>query len=185
MMRTKTWGALAVVVMLAAALVVAPASAGKKKRMKVPETPEIPTSFLPESLQVPPAAEAAVSQWWTPAESLTVVAVFLQLTPEQVDSLTSLLRQRHDVIVPLVQEINERQRQILEQLQSGAPDPLAIGTLVIEIHQYLQEVREAQATFMGGFLGLLNDEQRRRYEAIRLAERLQPFLPAFRTLRLL
>lgn len=185
MMRTKTLGALAVVVILSAALLVAPASAGKRKRSAVPATPAIPTNVLPESLQVPPQAESLIGQWLSPAESLAVVAAFLELTPEQVSALTTLLQQRHQALAPLIQEIVARQQQIGDQLQSGAPDPLAIGTLVIEIHQYLQQVHEVQATFMQDFLTLLNDEQRRRYAAIRLTEQLQPFLPAFRTLRLI
>jgi len=184
-MRTKYLVTLAVVLILAAALVVAPASAGKKKRNAVPATPAIPTNVLPESLQVPPGAESLLGQWLSPAESLAVVAAFLELTPEQVSALTALLQQRHQAIAPLIQEVVTRQQQIAEQLQSGAPDPLAIGTLVIEIHQYLQQVREVQVTFMQDFLNLLTEEQRRRYAAIRLAEQLQPFLPAFRTLRLI
>jgi len=184
-MRTKYLVTLAVVLILAVALVVVPASAGKRKRAAVPATPAIPTGVLPDSLQIPPGAESLIGQWLSPAESLAVVAAFLELTPEQVSSLTTLLQQRHTAIAPLIQEIVTRQQQIAEQLQSGAPDALTIGTLVIEIHQYLQQVHGVQATFMQDFLNLLNEEQRHRYAAIRLAEQLQPFLPAFRTLRLI
>ena len=184
-MRTKYLVTLAVVLFLAAARGAAPAAAGKRKRNAVPATPAIPTNVLPDSLQVPPGAESLLGQWLSPAESLAVVAAFLELTPEQVSALTALLQQRHQAIAPLIQEVVTRQQQIAEQLQSGAPDPLTIGTLVIEIHQYLQQVREVQVTFMQDFLNLLTEEQRRRYAAIRLAEQLQPFLPAFRTLRLI
>src|SRR3990167_1775326 len=157
MKRTKAFWALAVVLILAAALLVA-------------APPAIPTNVLPESLQIPPGAESLLGQWLSPAESLAVVAAFLELTPEQVSSLTTLLQQRHTAIAPLIQEIVTRQQQIAEQLQSGAPDALTIGTLVIEIHQYLQQVHGVQATFMQDFLNLLNEEQRHRYAALGLAE---------------
>ena len=183
MNRTKAFATTALVLFLAA-LLVTPAGAAKRRR-SVPATPEIPTSAMSQSLQVPPSVEALVAPGLTPAESLRVVAAFLELTPEQVSSLTTLLQERHQAIVPLLQEIHTRQQQIADQLQSGAPDPTVIGNLVIEIHQFLQQVYQAQATFMQGFLNLLNDEQRRRYEALRLAEQLQPLLPAFRTLRLI
>src|SRR3990167_5401890 len=91
-MRTKYLVTLAVVLILAVALVVVPASAGKRKRAAVPATPAIPTGVLPDSLQIPPGAESLLGQWLSPAESLAVVAAFLELTPEQVSSLTTLLQ---------------------------------------------------------------------------------------------
>lgn len=172
-------------IFLLAAAALAPAASAKKKKVKVPDMPEIPASVLPESLAVPSTADDLVGDWSRPADALEVVAAFLQLTVEQKSSLVTLLQQRHAALAPLIQEINARQQQISQQLNSGAPDPTVIGNLVIEIHQFLQLVQQTQQTFFQAFRNLLNDEQWRRYEIIRLADRLRPFLPAFRTLRLI
>lgn len=188
MKRGKVLFSLLLVLVLCATLLVAPASAGKRgKRGKsqVAPTPDIPASVFPESLQVPEAAESLVSQPDSPAEALHLVAAFLQLTPDQVGSLKTLLRQRRQAIVPLVQEIVKRQQEIHLQLNSGSPDPATLGQLLIEIHEFLQLVRQAQETFLQAFNNLLNEEQQRRYGAIRVAERLQPFLAAFQSLRLI
>lgn len=161
------------------------AAAGKRKQRSVPLTPEIPENVLPPSLQLPVVPESLTSSVGSPTDALQVVAAFLELTPEQVSTLRSLLEQRHETIVPLIQQIAEKQQQIAEQLSSGAPDPATIGQLVIEISQLIQQVHQAQASFLEAFNNLLNEEQRRRYQAIKLAELLQPLLPAFRLLRLI
>lgn len=160
-----------------------PASAGQKAEppgFPMPPVPEIPDDIVLKSLVLPQAPEDG-----PPADPLRVVAAFLQLSEEQVESLRELLEERHETVEPLARAIAERERLIQEQLNSSAPDPATIGQLVIEIHQHRQLIRQAQETFLQAFTSLLNEEQQRRYHALQMAERLQRFLPAFRVLRLL
>lgn len=117
-------------------------------------------------------------------KALRAVAKFLQLRPDQVEDLIELLQLRREAVVPLLQQIADRERQIRDLLASGG-DPAAVGQLVIEIHQFYELIQRAQGDFMAGFQALLEDNQRQRLEAVRLALRLQPILPAFRALHLL
>lgn len=160
------------------------AAAEKRGQGSVPQIPEIPTSDLPPSLEIPFVAQALATEEG-PEYALRVVAAFLELTDEQVASLTTLLEQRNEAIAPLVEEIHARQQQLAEELQSGNPAPGTVGQLVIEIHQFGELIRQAQQSFLESFTSLLNQEQQRRYQAIRMAERLRRFLPAFERLRLI
>lgn len=119
-----------------------------------------------------------------PSQALQVVAGFLNLNSDQVQALQLLLRARQQAATPLLQGIAERERRIQELLDSGG-DPAEIGGLVVEIQRLRQGVAQAQAEFLARFAGLLNQDQQQRWSAVQMAERLQPFLPAFQTLRLL
>jgi hypothetical protein len=115
---------------------------------------------------------------------LAVVAQFLSLAPEQIEALAQSLRERQEALAPIQQEIARREQRIRELIASGG-DPAEIGRLVIEIQQLRQLAEAAQAAFLARFQSLLNDEQRRRWQQVQVAARLQPALPAFQALSLL
>lgn len=115
---------------------------------------------------------------------VAVVARFLHLSPDQVQAFTQLLRQRQETIGPLLVEIARREERIRELIATGG-SPAEIGILVIQIHRLRQQVEAAQAQFLAAFGSLLDEEQRRRWEQVRMAARLQPVLPAFQALQML
>lgn len=115
---------------------------------------------------------------------LAVVTEFLSLATEQVQVLVQLLRERQETLPPILQEIGKREQWIHELIASGG-DPAAIGRLVIEIHQLRQLAEATQAQFLGRFQSILNDEQRARWQQVRVAAGLQPVLPAFQVLQIL
>ena len=115
---------------------------------------------------------------------LAVVTEFLGLAPEQVQVLVQLLRERQETLPPILQEIAQREQRIRELIASGG-DPAAIGRLVIEIHQLRQLAEATQAQFLARFQSILNDEQRGRWQQVRVAAGLQPVLPAFQVLQIL
>jgi len=119
-----------------------------------------------------------------PANALRAVAGFLRLSPEQVGTLGQLLQAREDEAAPLLRGIAERQWRLHELLASGG-HPLEIGVTVVEIHELKEGVVRIQAEFLSRFDSLLTADQTERWRAIQTSERLQPILPAFRTLRLL
>ncbi|MGH9788970.1 MAG: hypothetical protein ACRD4U_09745 [Candidatus Acidiferrales bacterium] len=149
------------------------------------ETMEAVASLVqaPSSSSVAGATSAAEASL-DPGQALYIVAQFLQLTPNQVEALTELLRMRQETIVPLLQQIAAREQQIQALLQSGG-DPAAIGQLVIEIYQLKQLIERAQQDFLAAFLNLLDSTQRMRVRAVMQAAKLQPVVEAFRTLHLL
>jgi hypothetical protein len=115
---------------------------------------------------------------------LAVVTEFLSLATEQVQALVQLLRERQETLPPILQEIGKREQRIRELIAFGG-DAAEIGRLVIEIHQLRQLAEAAQAQFLARFQSLLNDEQRARWQQIRVAAGLQPVLPAFQVLQIL
>jgi len=115
---------------------------------------------------------------------LQAVVRFLQLRPDQVEALEELLAARREAVAPLLQAITEREKRLRQLLESGGTPP-DIGQVVIEIHELQKQVVQAQHVFLAKWQELLDEEQRQRLEAVRLAARLQPVLPAFQQLNLL
>jgi hypothetical protein len=56
--------------------------------------------------------------------------------------------------------------------------------VVIQIYGLQQQVAQIQQAFLMNFMNLLNPDQQQKLQAIRIAEQLQPILPAFQQLSL-
>jgi Spy/CpxP family protein refolding chaperone len=133
-------------------------------------------------------ATEAGAEAWRSAECegapLAVVAGFLSLAPEQVQALRHLLQERQRALAPIQQAIAAHE-QLIRLLIATGGDPARIGRLVVEIHQLRQLAEGVQARFLTGFESLLGDEQRERWQQVRVAATLQPVLPAFQALQVL
>jgi len=130
-----------------------------------------------------PAVEAAPAPECDGAP-VAVVAQVLRLAPEQVHAFAQLLQARQATVGPILREIALREQRIRE-LVAGGGNPAEIGVLVVQIHQLRQAAAAAQEQFLAAFAGMLNEEQRRAWEQVRVAARLQPVLPAFLALQVL
>ena len=118
------------------------------------------------------------------AAPVAVVARFLHLSPEQGQAFGQLLQARQATLAPILQQIAQREQRIRELVAAGG-NPAEIGVLMLQVHQLQQTAAAAQAQFLTAFAGLLTEDQRRQWEAVRLAVQLQPVLPAFQALQLL
>src|SRR5262245_30537858 len=118
------------------------------------------------------------------ANPLAVVARVLQLAPEQVQAVGQLLQARQAALAPILLQIAQREQRIRELVEAGG-NPAEIGVLMLQVHQLQQAAAAAQSQFLAGFAGVLNDEQRQRWEQVRIAAQLQPVLPAFQALQIL
>ena len=116
-------------------------------------------------------------------KSAAFVAEFLELSQEPLQNTERLLVERHQLAVPLQQQISVLNQKLEVLLEAGgsAED---IGHLLLEIHGRHQALESIQADFLSQFVGQLVGEQRARYAAAHRAESLRPILPAFRRLRL-
>jgi len=123
---------------------------------------------------------ATVGNDQTPFE---VVVQFLQLSQGQAQQLQQLLQARQTVVTPLLQTIQQLTQQLQALLQSGG-SPAQVGTVVIQIYGLQQQVAQIQQVFLTNFMNLLNPDQQQKLQAIRIAEQLQPILPAFQQLSL-
>lgn len=140
-------------------------------------------SPLPGSAQGPAPATLAETPN-DPSNALQTVIRFLQLRPDQVEQLQQLLQARQEQLAPLLQGIAERENRLRELLDSGGSPP-DVGQVVIEIHALQAQAAELQASFLANFENLLDPAQRQRLDALRLAARVKPLLPAFQQLQLL
>lgn len=115
---------------------------------------------------------------------LKAIAQFLQLRPNQIEALVGLLQSRRSALVPLLQGLEEREKQLTQLLESAGPPP-NIGLLVIQIHSLQKQVMLVQHRFLTNWQNSLDPEQGQRLEAVRMAAQLQPILSAFHQLALL
>ncbi len=118
-----------------------------------------------------------------PYPPLQLVVQFLQLTPAQVDQLEQLLEGRQAALAPLVQAVQQLENQLGALLQSGGT-PAQIGQTVIQIYMLQQRILQVQQVFLSQWVNLLDQDQRQRLDAVRLAVALQPVVPAFQQLQL-
>ena len=115
---------------------------------------------------------------------VAVVVQFLGLRTDQLPALQQMLQERQQAVAPLLQEIAMREQRIRE-LIAGGGEPSEIGVLVLQIHQLRQQVENAQGAFLARFEGLLDTEQRVRWQHVRMAARVSPVVPAFQALQML
>ena len=112
------------------------------------------------------------------ASPLQVVGDFLQLQPGQVSELDQLLQARQATLVPLLQTAQALIQQLGNLLNSGG-NPAQVGAVVIQIHAVQQQMAQAQQSFLGHFVAILDAEQLQKLQAVQIAAQLQPILPAF------
>jgi hypothetical protein len=109
---------------------------------------------------------------------LQVVADFLQLQPGQVSELDQLLQARQATLVPLLQTAQALTQQLGNLLNSGG-NPAQVGAIVIQIHALQQQAAQAQQSFLGHFVAILDAQQLQKLQAVQIAAQLQAILPAF------
>lgn len=104
---------------------------------------------------------------------------FLALEPDQVDAWDTLWADHRAAEEPLRQQIADVQTLIDDLFAAGVPDPADLGVLVIERHDLGEALIDVHVIYVEGFQALLDEEQVRRLHEIRVAERIQRWIPAF------
>ena len=127
---------------------------------------------------------AEESEDYVPAP-IRVVSAFLELTEEQVNNLIILREDLHTTVAPLIEAKKGLQEDLKAELSSDEPSADYVGELVIEIHFFKSQIKEAHMAYIGSFEAMLEDAQLRKYGAIKLAVRLQKIIPAFEKLGLI
>jgi hypothetical protein len=67
---------------------------------------------------------------------------------------------------------------------AGVPDPAELGLLVIERHDLGEDLLDVHRIYVEGFQMLLDDEQTGRLHQIRVADKIQRWIPAFKAFEL-
>jgi len=113
-----------------------------------------------------------------------LVIEFLELDADQIASWEILWVDHRAAEEPLHQQIVSVQAMIEDQFASGAPDPTELGLLMIERRDLGEALIDVHVVYLEGFEFLLDEEQARRLREIRIAERIQGFIPAFKAFQL-
>lgn len=110
---------------------------------------------------------------------------YLELTPDQVAVWDQLVADFEADAEPLREAIAEVQTQIDELFAGGDPDPFELGELVIERRDLVEQLAQVRMVYVDGFEALLDEQQSKKLNLIRRADRVEPLIPAFRVYGLL
>jgi len=109
---------------------------------------------------------------------------FLDLDQAQVESWDTLWADHRAAEEPLHQQIADVQAQIDDLFATGSPDPAELGLLIIERRDLGDALVDVHVIYVEGFQSLLDEEQSRSLGEIRIAERIERWIPAFTALEL-
>jgi len=113
-----------------------------------------------------------------------LVIEFLDLDANQVAAWDVLWADHRAAEEPIRQQIAAVQALIEDQFASGAPDPTELGLLMIDRRDLGEALIHVHIVYVEGFEFLLDDEQAHRLREIRVAERIQGLIPAFKMVEL-
>lgn len=112
------------------------------------------------------------------------VISFLQLDAAQVDAWDVLWADHRADEQPLRQQIADLQAEIDALFAAGVPDPAELGLLVVERHDLGVALADVHRFYVDGFEDLLDAEQADRLREIRIADRIEPWIPSFKAFEL-
>ena len=109
-----------------------------------------------------------------------LVVEFLELDTDQIAAWEVLWADHRSAEEPLHQQIADVQAMIDDLFAGGDPDPTELGLLMIDRRDLGEALIDVHVVYLEGFEFLLDEEQARRLREIRIAERIQGFIPAFK-----
>jgi len=113
-----------------------------------------------------------------------MVIEFLKLDDVQAAAWDVLWADHRTAEEPLRRQIADVQAMIEDLFAAGAPDPAELGLLMIDRRSLGEALADVHIVYVEGFEFLLDEEQARRLREIRIAERIQGFIPAFKAFEL-
>lgn len=119
-----------------------------------------------------------------PPEPVVLVVNFLGFSEAQAGQFVQLLEARGQAAKALAQQIGAKQKQLDNLLNGAAPDPAAIGKLLLEIRALSQQDGEILKNYHEKFVQMLTDEQKQKVGMVAQAAQLLPAVNAFIALQL-
>lgn len=114
-----------------------------------------------------------------------LVIEFLQLDEGQVEAWDILWTDHREAEEPIKQQIADVQQVIEDIFAAGSPDPTELGFLMIDRRALGEALKDVHVVYVEGFQFLLDEEQARRLHQLRVADRIQRFIPAFKIFELI
>ncbi len=114
-----------------------------------------------------------------------IVATFLGFTEEQAQQFRQLLEQREQAAHDLAQQLGSKQRELEQLVNSAAPDPAAVGRLLLELRALQQQAGQIVRAARERFVQLLTPEQKEKLGQVEQAAQLLPAITAFIAVQLI
>jgi uncharacterized membrane protein len=111
-------------------------------------------------------------------DPVSVVAHVLELADDQITAWTTILHAREAALQPIAQQAQAKQQAIAQALAGNNPDPLAVGSAIIDLTRLQGQAAAVNAQSATEFEHLLTPDQQQRLEGIRGAAQVCPIVPA-------
>jgi uncharacterized membrane protein len=116
---------------------------------------------------------------------IVLVTNVLQLSPDQTHALIAMIQARDAALQPIAAKLQANQEALGKLLDSPAPDPAAVGLLLIEIRAGEKQANAVAHDAAASFEQVLTQEQLDRLQFVRQAAQAEPAIPAFKAVGLL
>ena len=114
-----------------------------------------------------------------------LVIEFLQLDEYQIEAWDVIWTDHREAEEPIKQQIADVQQAIEDIFAAGSPDPAELGLLMIDRRVLGEALKDVHVVYAEGFQFLLDEEQAQRLHQLRVADRIQGFIPAFKLFELI
>lgn len=94
---------------------------------------------------------------------------FLELTDEQIDQARSLFEGTRELTQPIREDLRATHRELRTLLDTDAPDANRVGSLVLEMHDLREQLRQSRELAFEDFRALLTPEQLDKLETLKEA----------------
>jgi len=111
-------------------------------------------------------------------DPVSVVAHVLELGDDQITAWRAILHARETALQPIAQQAQAKQQAIAQALGGNNPDPLAVGSAIIDLTRLQGQAAAVNAQSATEFEQLLTPDQQQRLEGIRGAAQVCPIVPA-------
>lgn len=138
-------------------------------------------AFAGQEPAEPPAAGAETAA--DLRAPLGAITEYLDLTAEQKDAWSAIFRDTAAKVHPLREQLRAKEQALRELLASAAPDPAAVGTLVLEGKGLRDQIAALEDAKSAALLATLTPDQVAKVDAVAAAAELCPLVPAFKAIR--
>ena len=131
---------------------------------------------------------AASAQMGPPGDGpdpVRLAARFLNLSDGQLEQWGDILRRRQGAVQPIAGEIQRLERELHRLLSTDAPDPAAVGQVVIRTSELRRQIQEIVQASGAELLATLGDEQISLVDEVAEAAPLVPAVHSFQALALI
>jgi Spy/CpxP family protein refolding chaperone len=116
---------------------------------------------------------------------IAAVATILELAPQQIEALITMVQSRDADMRPLGEEMRKHQDALGKLVESENADPAAIGQTLLEIHSLQKKAESIARQAAAQFEQVLSAEQREKLSHIRESAPVCNVIPAFQAVGLL